>query len=567
MTRLIKITASFFIVAVCCSNLLLPQCSAQSTTVRPYKFGFTIDEQQHRRESRDEKGIVMGEFGFITADGIYHVTVYATDEQGRFRILAMKSYPYESPPKTVDITVKPKPTPTTTTTAKPKEDLPHHNFYNEACSGCFLSNGKKDAAKPQGSGETPKTGIRTLSKELPNSTGQSDNVPNSSPGKTNTAGGGKTTTPTTKVTLTQTNIKPHIETFGFNTPTTTKVVTKPSKSPQPLDTKGFKNTNTPKTTATTQTKQTPQSVETKGSKDSFTPKQTAPTTTNLASTQTKKTPQPTQTKGFKDSIIPKTPTATATSSQTKTTEHTTPHSNTPSNSIPLSAKPTQVTKILTPKIPSVVTVLVRKAATIPSTTQIIPLLSGDTNNPNTNTKLAKTPPKEKDIMDFIVNKVLPAAMGTKGVVVKAPNAPSGKSPVRPQTPIGNSPKTPLKSGPTSGSGGGNSVAGSFNPKSPGSAVASGKGSSAGSAVGVDGDLYRFKYILDYHGHTETGKRNGNKEGNYFAIGDDDVERTIEYVADENGYQPRITWRKRNQKDNLPKENNLKEYEFVWFYDK
>lgn len=49
----------------------------------------------------DERGIVMGEFGFITADGIYHVTVYATDEQGRFRILAMKNYPYESPPSKI----------------------------------------------------------------------------------------------------------------------------------------------------------------------------------------------------------------------------------------------------------------------------------------------------------------------------------------------------------------------------------------------------------------------------------------------------------------------------------
>lgn len=48
----------------------------------------------------DERGIVMGEFGFITADGIYHVTVYATDEEGRFRIISMKSYPYAGPVST-----------------------------------------------------------------------------------------------------------------------------------------------------------------------------------------------------------------------------------------------------------------------------------------------------------------------------------------------------------------------------------------------------------------------------------------------------------------------------------
>ncbi|XP_058976709.1 protein lethal(3)malignant blood neoplasm 1-like isoform X2 [Musca domestica] len=377
MQRLYLSTASVFIAAVCCS-FLLPQCSAQSTTVRPYKFGFTIDEQQHRREQRDEKGIVMGEFGFITADGIYHVTVYATDEQGRFRILAMKNYPYESPPKTVDITVKPKPKPSTTT-AKPKEDLPHHNFYNEACSGCFLSNGKKEPAKPKGSGETPKTGIRTLSKELPNSS------PDKSSGTKTTAGG----------------------------------------------------------------------------------------------------------------------------------------------------KPSVTDK---------------------------------------NTKLAKTPTGEKDIMDLIVNKVLPAAMGGKGVVVKPPGAPSGKNP------IGSAGKTPSKSGIPTGSGGnslapGKGVNANFNPKTTGSSAgprggaSSGSGSSASVGGGGDGDLYHFKYLLDYHGHEETGKRNGNKEGNYFAIGDDDVERTIEYVANENGYQPRVNWRKRTDKDNLPKENNLKEYEFVWFYDK
>lgn len=33
----------------------------------------------------------MGEFGFLTADGVYHVTVYATDENGNFRVLSMKN--------------------------------------------------------------------------------------------------------------------------------------------------------------------------------------------------------------------------------------------------------------------------------------------------------------------------------------------------------------------------------------------------------------------------------------------------------------------------------------------
>lgn len=33
----------------------------------------------------------MGEFGFITADGVYHITVYATDENGNFKIVSMKN--------------------------------------------------------------------------------------------------------------------------------------------------------------------------------------------------------------------------------------------------------------------------------------------------------------------------------------------------------------------------------------------------------------------------------------------------------------------------------------------
>lgn len=73
--------------------------------VQPHTFSHIFflmfyQRQQYKYEivHLDERGIVMGEFGFITADGIYHVTVYATDEEGKFRILAMRSYPYEEHP-------------------------------------------------------------------------------------------------------------------------------------------------------------------------------------------------------------------------------------------------------------------------------------------------------------------------------------------------------------------------------------------------------------------------------------------------------------------------------------
>lgn len=38
----------------------------------------------------DEKGIITGEYGFISADGYYRSVQYATDEQGRFIILNRK---------------------------------------------------------------------------------------------------------------------------------------------------------------------------------------------------------------------------------------------------------------------------------------------------------------------------------------------------------------------------------------------------------------------------------------------------------------------------------------------
>ncbi|KAJ9574186.1 hypothetical protein L9F63_008442, partial [Diploptera punctata] len=53
----------------------------------PYEFQFNVPGIQHRNEKKDDRGIVTGEFGYITADGIYHVRHYATDELGNFKIV------------------------------------------------------------------------------------------------------------------------------------------------------------------------------------------------------------------------------------------------------------------------------------------------------------------------------------------------------------------------------------------------------------------------------------------------------------------------------------------------
>ncbi|KAG7210022.1 hypothetical protein KM043_011602 [Ampulex compressa] len=58
---------------------------------RPYEFSFNIVDFQHRFEKKDADGIITGEYGFITADGVYHETGYATDKNGDFIITKMRN--------------------------------------------------------------------------------------------------------------------------------------------------------------------------------------------------------------------------------------------------------------------------------------------------------------------------------------------------------------------------------------------------------------------------------------------------------------------------------------------
>ncbi|KAM7357068.1 lethal (3) malignant blood neoplasm isoform 3-T3 [Cochliomyia hominivorax] len=427
MNLLNKYLNNLFIIVVCC--LLQQCCLGQSTTVRPYKFGFTIDEQQHRSEQRDERGIVMGEFGFITADGIYHVTVYATDEQGRFRILAMKNYPYESPPKTVEVMVQPKIPPKTTTTTTTRKPLPKYNFNNEACSGCFLTNGNNKPKAVNGLEEKPlKSEIRPLSKTFNNQGSSSaaiPKVPNQIP---------STVTTDTKLNeilenSLQNSLEPPLETENSGKP---KALTNKQKT-------HIRYTTTP----------------TIGQKQ-------APFTTN------------------------------------------------------------QLQKSYT-TAPTIITLKPSQGG------------SGPLSTPT-----GSQPP----IMDIIMQKVLPALMGNNGKTPSSSKTTQTTTPNKTKASPGNKPSTTITGSKANNPAGGNT--------------------GLRSSINDDGDLYRFKYILDYHGHSETGKRNGNKQGTYFSVGDDDVERTIEYVANEFGYQPRIRWRKLDRNEIKSKENTLKDYEFVWF---
>lgn len=81
-------------------------------------------------------------------------------------------------------------------------------------------------------------------------------------------------------------------------------------------------------------------------------------------------------------------------------------------------------------------------------------------------------------------------------------------------------------------------------------------------------VYRFNYTTTYHGHNEEGSRNGNKKGGYFSVGRDNVRRTVEYIANENGFQPHVKYELVNPAE-APNEVNdkngiLKGFEFKWF---
>lgn len=85
---------------------------------------------------------------------------------------------------------------------------------------------------------------------------------------------------------------------------------------------------------------------------------------------------------------------------------------------------------------------------------------------------------------------------------------------------------------------------------------------------MNGLLYRFNYTTDFQGHREEGDRAGNKEGEYFSVGRDNIKRITSYKANEFGYMPFI-----RQEPLSPQElqyydennNKLRYSKFEWFY--
>lgn len=83
-------------------------------------------------------------------------------------------------------------------------------------------------------------------------------------------------------------------------------------------------------------------------------------------------------------------------------------------------------------------------------------------------------------------------------------------------------------------------------------------------------LYKFNYTVGFHGHYEKGWKNGTKVGGYFVNGRDGFSRIVTYVADENGYRPKVKLinigleSPDTPKEDTEKSFGLKNFEFVWY---
>lgn len=85
---------------------------------------------------------------------------------------------------------------------------------------------------------------------------------------------------------------------------------------------------------------------------------------------------------------------------------------------------------------------------------------------------------------------------------------------------------------------------------------------------MNGLLYRFNYTTDYQGHREEGDRLGNKDGEYFSVGRDNIKRVVSYKANEFGFMPFIRQEPLSPQEVQyydEKNNKLRYSKFEWFY--
>ncbi|CAB3385975.1 Hypothetical predicted protein [Cloeon dipterum] len=128
---------AWLLVVLCCAVWSCRAQTSEEDLKRPYSFGFTIENMQHRQEMKDSNGIITGEYGFVTADGWYRTTYYATDKDGKFKITGRKKTRVGPPVFPVQPAVTTR-RPTTTVSTTTQRTPPPQPGGIPGCAGCII---------------------------------------------------------------------------------------------------------------------------------------------------------------------------------------------------------------------------------------------------------------------------------------------------------------------------------------------------------------------------------------------------------------------------------------------
>ncbi|XP_017786801.1 PREDICTED: protein lethal(3)malignant blood neoplasm 1 [Nicrophorus vespilloides] len=484
----------------------------------PYEFGFTIDGQQHRHEKKDANGIIQGEFGFITADGVYHVTVYATDENGSFRILSMKNIKLSPPLDGPDV------------------KLPNTNQFSKDTP--------KQVAQPK---------PLTVAQPLPLAI---DPAPAPIQALTTPKSLEFTTLPTVGPACAGCGYVTTQKSIDGKLPFQTQAFLNPKPGTVVIGDKPVGNTNSKPGSQFG----TP-SVNVNAP---FVSKPASPSTGNTAHTNVG-TNGNSESSGFGNNGF----------GQTSGGQFGTPpvNGNTPFISKPASPSSgnTAHTNVGTNGNVNANAPFVSNQGNVNS--GIPQHVSGNApfvSKPASETGFAQTPgapqnfakPANSDAPFVSSPNALAIPAGPAGPAANAnPLAiPSANSPLDPSNPSGITVA-------------GNEILIPNNPsikiqdKYPNMVDGLPSGISKDDITDI---LYKFNYTIGFHGHYEKGYKNGAKVGGYFVNDRDGVSRVVTYVADENGYRPKVKFIRLDlNSDLVPKEGTektfgLKSFEFVWY---